>query len=253
MKQLGFVGANVTLPYKLTVLKCCDTLSVTAQKLGAVNTLRFTDSGIHGENTDSPAALRALESQFRTITQNDRILVLGAGGAARALVHALFGRCENIRVLSLDLSAAQRLSDEISDVGKRQVEFEDLNASNILHGVIWADVIVNATPVGMYPDAHNRIIPNLLLTQASYQSDFQQKCFFDAVFNPYYTCLLSDAVDLNAKVCSGMYMMIFQAIDALSLWTHSIIDLSENEIESLNALLKMEVENHYLTHEVNYK
>ena len=226
--ELGFCGINVTLPYKLDVMSHLCGVSKEARKIGAVNTVTFKKGKTFGYNTDADGALMAIEFKLRTINSNDQVLIIGSGGAARAIVYAIYQKTKNIIVISRNLSEARSLSSDISRGKIMCIKFTDYNIKERLE---LSNVIINATPVGMYPD-QGEIISRSIWDKVNVKN----KIFFDAVFNPYMTSFLKMAQSGGARVCSGMYMMIFQGIKAFSLWTG--LKLSKVKIEEINDILK---------------
>ncbi|MCX6793127.1 MAG: shikimate dehydrogenase [Candidatus Falkowbacteria bacterium] len=225
LRFLGFCGVNVTLPYKLDIIRCLDVISPSAAKIGAVNTVVFRNHTIVGYNTDAIGALRAIETKLKKLNKNDKVLILGAGGAARAIVYALYSKTRNIVILNKNIGEAKKLSLDVSG-GKIQVE--NLSVKNISVYFKDSNIIVNATPVGMHPNNKQEIVSKDIFVKNSARG----KYFFDAIFNPYKTNFLINAEKRGGKVCSGMYMMIFQGIEAFKLWTG--VSLKNVNVERIN-------------------
>lgn len=229
LETLGFCGCNVTLPYKLSIIKLIDKISPEAKEIGAVNTIVFKEGEMAGYNTDAYGFLTAFESKLKKVTAKDRALILGAGGAARSIAYSLYRKTKNIIVLNRDLREAEIMSDDISS-GK--IIFKKLTDSNIKDCLRVCNIIVNATPVGMSPRKKDSLIGGQILESI----DLSNKYFFDAIFNPYKTKFLENAERRGAKVCSGMYMMIFQAVKAFQLWTG--VEPKRINIEKANNILR---------------
>ena len=210
--DLGFCGINVTLPYKLAVRKYLDEVSLEAAKIGAVNTVVFKGRRMIGYNTDAYGAMMAIETQLKKIKTTDKILVLGAGGAARAIIYPLYKITRNIVVLNRDMSEAAKLSRDLS---RGDIKYEKLSEDNTRKYLSACNVIINSTPVGMYPAVRGEIISKKIYGDIPVKG----KYFFDAIFNPYHTPFLEYARCAGAKTCSGTYMMIYQAQKAFALWT----------------------------------
>ncbi|MFA5125205.1 MAG: shikimate dehydrogenase [Patescibacteria group bacterium] len=217
MSQLGFSGANVTLPYKLAIIPHCSEVDPLARKVGAVNSLVFNGDKVSGFNTDIRGAEMAIKTQLKATSQTDKVLIIGAGGVARAIAYALADRCGEMYVINQDKRQAETMIQELSL--EPRAKAKTLTPLRLQWFLQQCDIIVNATPVGMYPDMERRIVPLHNMAQAAQNSDFPRKCFLDAIFNPYKTRFLMDAESFGAKVCSGTYMMIFQALAAFELWT----------------------------------
>jgi len=240
LRMLGFRGANITLPYKLAITRYCSFLDENARRTRAVNTIAFRADGIAGYNTDSIAALQSIQTYLKAVKESDKVLVLGAGGAARAIVSAVYQLCDDVTVLNIDPSSAESLSRDLSSAQKRAIRWGELTDRSVLEALIEATIVIQATSVGMYPGINDRIIPYEVLALAASASDFERKCFFDAIFNPYRTHLLLDASSLGARVCSGTSMMIFQAIQSFQIWTgYSVegvnVDALHDQFEKLVA------------------
>lgn len=141
----GYVGVNVTIPHKESVLAWLDALSPEAQAVGAVNTIQVRDGKLIGHNTDAPGFIAALE-EAGIAYRGKRALVLGAGGAARAVVYALREGGAWVRVHNRSLERARALC---RDLGAQLVAEDDLETA-----VLGCDLLVNATSVGM-KDPHS--------------------------------------------------------------------------------------------------
>src|SRR5436309_6683704 len=140
-RTLGFDGFNVTMPHKTAILEMLDRVDKNAQDIGAVNTVATTKSGLVGYNTDAEGAIRALRS-YGFEPNNKRILVLGAGGAAKALVHRLSKDNNKIRILNRTLDKARQLADDASGLGRISYGELDKNTwENSLHDT---DLLVNS-------------------------------------------------------------------------------------------------------------
>jgi shikimate dehydrogenase len=228
LKDLGFCGINVTLPYKLDVKKELDEISVEANKIGAVNTVVFKKNKMIGYNTDAKGALLTIEKKLRPVLKSDKILVIGAGGAARAVIFELFKKCKNVTILNRNMEEANEVSRDFS-FGSNKINVEILSDENLEKKLKECNFIINTTSVGMYPMNNDRIISKKVFSKVK---NFKGKYFFDVIFNPYKTTFLIDAEKRGARISSGTYMMIYQAIYAFKLWTG--IDLKELKIEEIN-------------------
>jgi shikimate dehydrogenase len=143
-RTLGFDGFNVTMPHKTAVLEMLDGLDENAKKIGSVNTVARTKSGLVGYNTDGEGAVRALRSYGFEPT-NKRILVLGAGGAAQALVHRFSTENNTIKILNRTLDKARELADNATGPGR--ISYGKLSKNSLERCLQDTDVLVNATPI----------------------------------------------------------------------------------------------------------
>ena len=184
-------GCSVTLPYKEEVGSYCDRLEENAARIGAVNTLLRRKGNLVGLNTDAAAALDVIE---REIAVNGKtMLVVGAGGAARAIVVEAQRRGATVVIANRNFRRAEALAREC---GGTAISCQAL-------GSVKFDVLANATSVGMYPDVESSPVPKEVLRVGM--------VVFDAVYNPPHTRLLRDAILAGARTVSGKEMYINQA------------------------------------------
>jgi shikimate dehydrogenase len=234
-------GTNVTLPYKETVTKYLHKIDKTAKRIGAVNTIANKNSKLVGYNTDGLGAVKAIERQLRPIERSDYFLIFGVGGAARAVIGSL-PPVSGIMVLyrKSDLAAATRLKKDFKKIG---IKINVISNKNIVDGIARANFIVNATPVGMYPKNRYSLINEKNIQSADLLSPVKNKLFFDVVFNPFKTSFLEIAEKNGAKICPGIYMTIYQGIEAFRIWTGKKI--SEKKVNNICELLQKEIEKNY--------
>ena len=143
-RSLGFAGFNVTMPHKTAIIEFLDTLDKEARSVGSVNTVANTPRGLVGYNTDGEGAVRALKAHGIDPSKR-RILILGAGGVARSLVHRLSKVGEEVKILNRTLEKAEQLADSVS--GSARVSHAQLNRSNLGASLKNSDLFVNSTPV----------------------------------------------------------------------------------------------------------
>lgn len=238
----GIAGANITLPYKESSIKYLDIVDKTVNSVGAVNTIVNKKGKIAGYNTDGHGALKAIETKLRPIKNSDMVAIFGAGGAARAIIGVLPKiSCLTLLVKSSDLSKAKKLKE---DFVRRDLKMEIklLTDKNIISAVRDANIVINATPVGMYPKNNNSLISKKHLDGVG-RSVIKNIVFFDAVFNPFETKFLKLAKQYGAKTCPGLFMMIYQGIKAFGLWTGRAV--SEKNIGNISKLLQKTINSKY--------
>lgn len=206
-------GLNVTIPYKQAVLPFIDHHTPTAHNVGAVNVLFHADGQIVGDNTDVSGFLKDLDSQF-SLPGHGKALVLGAGGAARAVVYALASLGWQVHLTARRLEQAQHLVQEFRHLVPPPLvmRFPLADAARIMSAVD-LDLVVNATPLGMYPFEHaspwTDVIP------------LPQDCLiYDLVYNPSETQFLRQARKQGLQYANGLGMLIQQAALAFLLWTN---------------------------------
>lgn len=193
-------GVSVTIPYKQDAMAYANSLSNEARMTGAVNTLVHEGTGWRGENSDVEGFIRPLIRRFRV--EGMRAAVLGAGGAARAVVCALRNRRVSVCVVARDPGRARQLADTF--------QCECLPWDQ-LKGLRW-DLLVNTTPIGMHPEVDRTPVPAEWLTG---------KCVYDLVYNPRRTRLLEEASLRGCALISGEEMFLGQAVKQQELWCGS--------------------------------
>lgn len=198
-EAMGFGGLNLTIPLKEEALKVV-VPDENAAAMGAVNTVAFEGDGIRGYNTDGQGALMALEGAGVRVEER-RVLVIGAGGAAKAIARQLSLRGADLSIANRD---RRRALDLAALVGSRGYGLEDLDRL-----VPEAEVVVNATSVGMR-EGDPRLVDGRLFREV--------QTVFDIVYNRE-TELLRDARQAGAKVLDGVMMLVYQGAFSIEIWT----------------------------------
>ena len=213
LSAYGFAGVNITLPYKADVIPFLDSISPEAQAIGAVNTIKVSDGKLQGYNTDAFGALRAIEKAAeREVSSSDRAVVLGTGGAARAVVWALLQKGVQVTV-SFRSPESHRTETIKRDFADR-VEFLDYDALTAEQLAEYT-IICNTTSAGMHP-----LDDGTPLELDNFENiDLTKVIVFDVVFNPVTTKLQKWAESKGATLAFGIDMMIFQGIVAFEYWT----------------------------------
>ena len=199
MKALGIKGASVTHPFKTQVLEVIDEIDDTAQKIGAVNTLVFRKDGIKGTNTDWIGAVKCLETLLPI--EGRQFVVLGAGGAARAVVFGVMSKGGKVTVINRSADKGQALAEEF------HCQFAPFSEIETIQG----DCLINTTPVGMHPNVKEIPVPEGVLKGYN--------AVADAIYNPMKTRLLREAEAAGCAVASGFEMFLYQGTEQFSLWT----------------------------------
>ncbi|HXF56379.1 MAG TPA: shikimate dehydrogenase [Actinomycetota bacterium] len=200
----SFRGLNVTRPLKQAVIPYLDGLSEEARRARSVNTVRFVQGRAEGHSTDGAGFLAALRRAG--VGRVGRALVLGTGGAARAVVAALRSEGTVVRVSGRNRRAGQRLANEL---GARYVPPETRALST---AVAMADLLVNATPVGSWPDVAASPLPDSVQLHPGLT-------VFDLVYRPRRTALLDRAARAGCRTVGGIEMLVEQGARSFELWT----------------------------------
>jgi shikimate dehydrogenase len=201
-RTLGFDGFNVTMPHKTAILEMLDGLDENAKKSGSVNTVVRTKSGLVGYNTDGEGAVRALRS-YGFEPANKRIVVLGAGGAAQALVNRFSTENNTIKILNRTLVKARELADNTT--GTVRISYAELAKDNLENGLRDTDILVNATPIRTSTLASQLMIPPNRLKDVEWVFDLA----YDKPAEP---------VHVGRGTISPLEMLVHQAALSYEIW-----------------------------------
>ncbi len=209
MRALNIRGLNVTLPHKVAVIPLLDELDPLAEKIGAVNAIANDNGVLKGYNTDASGFLQALLERGIE-PEGKKVVVLGAGGAARAISFSLVERGVHLVILNRRLERAEELADRLSTTLNKEVEALELVADNLAQVLGEADILVNTTSVGMDPNISETPVPSGLLKPGL--------VVVDIVYNPIRTRLLREAEAVGAKTVNGVDMFVWQGALAFEIW-----------------------------------
>ncbi|RJX32646.1 MAG: shikimate dehydrogenase [Desulfurivibrio sp.] len=198
-KALGIRGVSVTIPHKQAVIPHLDEIDPVAARIGAVNTLDIQHGRIIGHNTDWLGANRALQEKITLA--GSRVLLLGAGGSARAIGFGLLEAGAHIMLASRTAAKGRELAQTLNCPWHALDEIPDLAA----------DCLVNATSVGMAPQIEASLVPKACLSRFS--------VVMDIVYAPLETRLLIEASEAGCQVVNGLAMLLYQGVAQFELWT----------------------------------
>ena len=207
-------GMSITIPFKTEIIKYIDEIDDTARAIGAINTIRFTEDRITGFNTDWLGVVRSIQ-EFLPI-KDRKFVVLGAGGAARAVLFGLKKEGGNPIIVNRTPAKGEMLSREF------ECPFFPLNQIDDLQG----DCLINTTPVGMFPDIDKSPVPGKVLSRFGF--------VLDIIYNPLKTKLLKEAEKRGAVAINGVKMFVYQGAEQFKAWTGKEPPVKEME----NAVLK---------------
>lgn len=212
LKALGYRGANVTVPHKSAVIEHLDEISEEAAIIGAVNTILSEGGRLKGFNTDCYGFERMLQDEGVHLSRK-HVLILGAGGAARAVVAAcILGGAERIGVCSRQIDSARAYVDVFKggsdpNIAWEAITYEDLDPGKALD----YDLVVNCTPLGMHPNEGVAPIDPSIFSKDT--------VLVDLIYNPELTEFLRIGRERGMKVVGGLGMLIHQALKAYEIWT----------------------------------
>ena len=215
VKSGELAGLNVTIPHKQTIIPFLDELTPAAQAIGAVNTIFCNNNQLFGDNTDAPGFFADLIKQFPSFGadfgKHRSALIIGAGGAARAVAYALFKNSWKISIAARRPEQSQVLIAQFSGLAANMTVINyDENAFNNLHESL--DLIVNATPLGM--TQNNDVSPWPLGLPLP-----PRAAVYDLVYHPRVTKFIKDARAAGLNAISGLGMLVEQAAQSFKIWT----------------------------------
>jgi len=210
MRALDIRGLNITIPHKVTVIPFLDELDPLADKIGAVNTIVNDNGVLRGYNTDATGFLHALRERG-VEPEGKSVVILGAGGASRAISFILAERGSSLVILNRTWDKAKICADRISETFQRKATALKLNRENLAAALSQADILVNATSIGMSPNINETPVTSNLLKSGL--------VVFDIVYNPIKTRLRREAEAAGATVISGLDMLVWQGALAFEKWT----------------------------------
>lgn len=208
---LGMRGINLTIPHKVAVIRHLDELSPEARAIGAVNTVRIEGGRKIGENTDGKGFLRGLRNDACIEPQGKRVVMLGAGGAARAIgTELVLAGVSDLLVVNRSLDRGRTMAADLRAATGGNVRFEHWRGS--FAAPAECDLLVNATSIGLYPDVD--AMPAIDLSSLA-----EGTLVADAVFNPPETRLLAAAKARGLPTLDGLSMLVYQGVIAFEMWT----------------------------------
>ena len=211
-KALNVIGINVTLPHKQAVIPYLTSISREAELIGAVNTLTFLEDGIHGDNTDAPGVLRALEEDGNlSIPVGENVVVLGAGGAARAIVVAFaLAGVASITIANRTTEKAIALAEEMQQKTGVSMHGMGLTDARVADAVRQSTLLVNTATASM------DLTQPLLISVDWLQP---HAIVYDIVYTPPVTPLMRAAAEHGCQTLGGIGMLIHQGAIAFEKWT----------------------------------
>jgi shikimate dehydrogenase len=222
IRGLGIQGASVTLPFKARVIPLLDELDTFAGKIGSVNTIVNRGGKLIGHNTDWFGALKALEE--KVALNGKRVILLGAGGAARAIA---FGLKEKGCQVTIFNRSSERAAEVAAKLGCHS---QSLSALSLMEGgTLDAEVLINATSVGMFPLEAQTPIPKRVLRKGM--------IVMDIVYRPLQTKLLQEAREQGCQTIDGIEMLAYQGAAQLEIWTDQRPDIEQIKADLRQSLL----------------
>ncbi|ADQ06624.1 shikimate 5-dehydrogenase [Caldicellulosiruptor hydrothermalis 108] len=224
-KDKDVVGFNITIPYKEDILEFCDEVSEDVRIIKAANTVKKEDGKFLAYNTDWIGFKKSLEDRGGDV-KDKKILILGSGGAAKACIYGLYRMgAKEVFIANRTYEKAQALRQQYKEI----VDLKIIKWSEIEN--VSYDILINTTPIGMYPDVDISPINTL---------NFTVELVYDMIYNPYKTKLLQLAEINGKKILNGLPMLIYQAIEAEKIWFG--IEPDKEMVSLIHTLAKSELE-----------
>ena len=214
LRALGnFRGASVTIPHKVAAVPFLDSVEPTARHIGAINTIVAEGGTLTGHNTDAIGALRALREGGVEL-KGRQVVMLGSGGAARAIAFALGTETgiERLTLLGIDSQERTALARDLQSKTGMTVQESLLDEGALRKILPDSHVLIHCTPMGMSPKTNETAVPAALLHTGL--------TVMDIVYNPRDTQLLKDAKARGCRTIPGLEMFLHQAAAQFELWTH---------------------------------
>ena len=213
IQDANFVGASVTIPYKEQCLDLVDKVSESANLIGAVNCIVNTNNQLVGHNTDGSGFIRALKTKHGFNPHGKKVLLIGAGGAAKAIAYALVQeKINQMTIANRTVTRGDKLAENLKSIVPK-INSIKLERQSLIRPLSDVDLIVNTTSIGMKngPDPEHSPIPADLIPQNTVINDI--------VYNPIETPLIKAAKKKNIPTIGGLDMLVYQGIEAFELWT----------------------------------
>ncbi|MBI1821704.1 MAG: shikimate dehydrogenase [Nitrospirae bacterium] len=209
---LGFLGFNVTIPHKEKMVSLVDKISPEASIIGAVNTVRIHKGKLWGFNTDGPGFVESLRKKWSFSPKNKRIVLLGAGGAAKAVATQLcFEKVKSIGIVNRTPSKRSVLKKQLNQYFPEiEVVTFSYHEPDLKTFIQCSDLLINATSVGLHAGAASPVPPDF----------FHRKLkVYDLIYNPRMTPFLEEAKQNGCPILNGSSMLVFQGALAFKIWT----------------------------------
>lgn len=208
----NFRGLSVTIPHKVAIMQYLDEIDEVTRNIGSVNTVVKEGGTLRGTSSDGPGALKAL-TDYGIDIGGRQVLVLGSGGAARAVTFTLATSAKppDLTILGVVPRELERLVRDLRDKTPACIAGENLDKSSLPERVKQADIIIHCTPVGMHPNVDDTLITRDFLRRG--------QAVFDIVYNPRITRLLTEAEAAGCATIPGVEMFVNQAVVQFELWT----------------------------------
>jgi shikimate dehydrogenase len=209
-RALEIKGVNVTIPHKVAIMQFLDEIDPIAKKIGAINTVKNENGYLKARNTDGAGGKKSLLENGCELSGKN-VLFVGAGGVARALSYFIAEDVGQIAFLDVVEEQAKSLANDINAKTGVKTVSNVVSERNLRDSCANSDILINASPIGMYPKINATPVPKEFLHKNLF--------VFDVVYNPLKTQLLTDAEEVGCQILGGLDMLVNQGILAFQWWT----------------------------------
>lgn len=217
--SLGIMGMNITIPYKKEVMEFLCETDILAEQIGAVNTLKRTDKGYKGYNTDIIGLRKSLEVR-NIIVEGKTVIITGAGGAANsAAILAANGKAKKIYIVNRTVDNAAKLAERVSDF--YDIEVNAMGYNEIM-SITNPDILIQTTSVGMGLTKGKSPVEDTGIFK-------KIEAVLDIIYTPWETRFLSDAKKAGCTVINGFDMLVYQGIASYEIWNDIVIGKQQTE------------------------
>lgn len=230
---LNIKGLNVTVPYKTDIMEHLYAVEEDAKIIGAVNTLEYTENGYHGKNTDYEGLYKALQSDEIDL-EKEHVIILGAGGAARATLYMCMKYSKNpIYLVNRTIKKAKDLADEMNRFFDRsQVTALSLDNVQDIPNISQGYLAIQTTSVGLFPN-----VTDIVIDEESFYKKI--RLGYDIIYNPEITAFMKRVEAVGGKSYNGLKMLLYQAILAFEAWCN--VKVSKELCEEVLQTMKEEL------------
>ena len=213
IRALNIKGVNITIPHKEKIIQYLDELDSLSKKIEAVNSIKNENGKLLGKNTDAQGARTALiESGFKL--KNKKVIIIGAGGAAKAVSYSLGEELEQLLIFNRTKSRAIQLAKDLAEKANVNASGKEFKEGILKKEIQSTDLLINTTPIGMYPNINASPVPLELL--------HDQLFVFDIIYNPLETKMIKYAKEVGCKFLGGLEMLVNQGALTFEWWTKKV-------------------------------
>jgi shikimate dehydrogenase len=218
VRQSNFIGVNLTTPHKIAACKFVERIDDNARRIGAINTIKLVDAKLYGYNTDGKGFARAIRQEFAVDLRDLRIMILGAGGAGRAIaLQCAKENCDRLIIANRNFEKARQLADELREffAGPKvlgpvpRLQAIAWDEASIRFQIAHLDLIVNATVLGLNRSDPSPIPARLLAPHLM---------IYDTIYRQGHTSFVSAAIEAGARAATGSSMLLYQGAFAFEIW-----------------------------------